>query len=278
MNRMHGFAVVAGLVGAIASVLPLVHGQTAPAAGTDKTRATVIVVELLDGSAITGRASFDITLRTMYGKLAIPAAKLVSATLDHKKGTAEVAAIDLQVTGAFVLPDLQLRSAIGPLAIASKHIRKLSRVTPPLGPGWRSLLSPAELKQWRPAPRPDPKGVFRFVTPTDTWGAAYRAGLPTRWEFTVDVKCAPGARTDVHVAHGDGTAYIRASDVARAKTGQWVNVRFVQDRGLTAYVDGKKVPFERWRDARDPCTIGLSSDHAESQFRRLRLKELAEEP
>ena len=115
--------------------------------------------------------------------------------------------------------------------------------------------------------------MLRMLTPADTWGAVYRGRLPERFELSLEVKSDPNAVTDIHLADAGRSAFVRVSKVAADKAGKWVNVRFVKDRAVKVFVDGKEVPPQFWKVEED-VRIGLSSDNAESAFRNILLRAL----
>jgi len=259
------------------------------------------VLELTDGSMITGKIVFEINLLTRYGRLRVRSSEVDSIAYEHNERTATVVAEGLSAKGKVDMPELRLETITGALVIRPGKIRRLSRayVSPPLGKDWVSLLSDANLKAWKgPALPPGKDGILRMTTRVNVWGAVYTGNLPERYELTMDVKFTAGARMDVHVRDGggtvsrgprphvgavragkdhvgaervgEGTVYVRVSTVAKDKAGQWVNVRFVCDRGLKAYVDGKEAPLSFWGQDRSP--IALCSDFAEGEFRNIAVR------
>lgn len=147
-------------------------------------------------------------------------------------------------------------------------------MSPLLAKEWRSLLSDPELKNWRSGLPLGDDGSIRLTVPVNV--AWYTADLPPRYELTLDVKLSPSARTDVHVAHEGllgGWPYVRVSDVAKDRIGEWVSVRFVREDDLKVYVDDKQAPLGPWVDHNPfPWTIAFSSDFGESRFRNIAVK------
>ena len=230
-------------------------------------------VELIEGRMVAGKAAFEATLVTPYGELKIPARAVGLITWDHEKDIATVEGEDFLGKGKFSLKELRLETVGGAEQIPTSKIRRLQRTYPSsLGANWNDLLAGLNLKGWEgPAVPPDADGVVHMTTPVNTWGAEYEGKLPPRHELSMEVKFARGARTDIHVARGQGTAYVRVSDAAKDRAGEWVRVRFVSDGELKAYVNDEEVELRFWGEQGNP-TIALSSDFAEAQIRNVAVR------
>ena len=258
----------------IAALLWCASGAAGPA--TEEDPPASFLVELVDGSSVLGAAAFTLTLETPYGPLKIPAAAIRTMTADPEHGLVTLEAPDLQVRAKCRLPDIRLQTIVGTVVIKPDQVRTLRRAVRPAlaGQGWIPLLAGDALANWRRGLPLGEDGVLRMTTPVNTWGAAYKGKLPERFELRLEVKFAKGARTDIHVMEAGESRFVRVSEAAGAKAGEWLTVRLVRDGKLRGFVEGREVELGEWRDPQAADMIALSSDFAESQFRNIMLRAL----
>ncbi len=115
---------LSGLLSAVLMLAVVLACGTAGAEPTEPAPPIRLVVELTDGSQLTGETGMtELPVETCYAKVAVPLALIVTATFDNQR---ETMVLDFangdRITGAPALENFSIKTLIGQLTVGIEHI------------------------------------------------------------------------------------------------------------------------------------------------------------